>query len=98
LQDQKAAIILKYAQAIDPGYVVNFNKRHLRHGHLLHNRYKSIVCQEDAYLLGLVCYIHLNLLRAAGQIALVSSFGVGRICGQRLAGHAVCVVFFWERS
>jgi putative transposase len=28
------------------------------------NRYKSIVCQEDAYLLELVRYIHLNLLRA----------------------------------
>jgi putative transposase len=46
------------------GYVVNFNKRHQRHGHLFQNRYKSIVCQEDAYLLELVRYIHLNLLRA----------------------------------
>jgi len=46
------------------GYVVNFNKRHRRHGHLFQNRYKSIVCQEDAYLLELVRYIHLNLLRA----------------------------------
>jgi len=46
------------------GYVVNFNKRHRRHGHLFQNRYKSIVCQEDTYLLELVRYIHLNLLRA----------------------------------
>jgi putative transposase len=46
------------------GYAVNFNKRHRRHGHLFQNRYKSIVCQEDAYLLELVRYIHLNLLRA----------------------------------
>jgi putative transposase len=46
------------------GYVVNFNKRHRRHGHLFQNRYKSIVCQKDAYLLELVRYIHLNLLRA----------------------------------
>ena len=46
------------------GYVVNFNKRHRRHGHLFQNRYKSIVCQEDAYLMELVRYIHLNLLRA----------------------------------
>ncbi len=29
------------------GYVVNFNKRHRRYGHLFQNRYKSIVCQED---------------------------------------------------
>jgi putative transposase len=46
------------------GYVVKFNKRHSRNGHLFQNRYKSIVCQEDAYLLELVRYIHLNLLRA----------------------------------
>jgi len=46
------------------GYVVNFNRRHKRHGHLLQNRYKSIVCQEDTYLQELVRYIHLNPLRA----------------------------------
>lgn len=45
------------------GYVVNFNRRHRRHGHLFQNRYKSIVCQEDLYLKELVRYIHLNLLR-----------------------------------
>jgi len=46
------------------GYVVSFNRRHKRHGHLLQNRYKSIVCQEETYLQELVCYIHLNPLRA----------------------------------
>ena len=46
------------------GYVVNFNRRHKRYGHLFQNRYKSIVCQEDAYLTELVRYIHLNLLRS----------------------------------
>lgn len=46
------------------GYAVNFNRRHKRFGHLFQNRYKSIVCQEDNYLLELVRYIHLNLLRA----------------------------------
>ena len=46
------------------GYAVNFNRRHKRYGHLFQNRYKSIVCQEDNYLLELVRYIHLNLLRA----------------------------------
>lgn len=33
-------------------------------GHLFQNRYKSILCQEDAYLKELVRYIHLNPLRA----------------------------------
>lgn len=46
------------------GYAVSFNRRYRRHGHLFQNRYKSILCQEDAYLLELVRYIHLNPLRA----------------------------------
>ena len=46
------------------GYAVTFNRRHRRHGHLFQNRYKSILCQEDPYLLELVRYIHLNPLRA----------------------------------
>lgn len=46
------------------GYAVTFNKRHHRVGHLFQNRYKSIVCEEDPYLLELVRYIHLNPVRA----------------------------------
>ncbi len=46
------------------GHAVYYNRRHKRHGHLFQNRYKSILCQEDAYLLELVRYIHLNPLRA----------------------------------
>jgi hypothetical protein len=33
------------------GYAMAFNRRHRRHGQLFQNRYKSILCQEDAYLL-----------------------------------------------
>ncbi len=46
------------------GYVVNFNRRHRRYGHLFQNRFKSIVCEQDPYLLELTRYIHLNPLRA----------------------------------
>lgn len=45
------------------GYAIYFNLRHKRSGHLFQNRYKSIVCEEDTYLLELVRYIHLNPLR-----------------------------------
>jgi putative transposase len=41
-----------------------FNKRHKRAGHLFQNRYKSVICEEDPYLLELIRYIHLNPLRA----------------------------------
>lgn len=46
------------------GYAQQFNRRHRRHGHLFQNRYKSILCEEDTYLLELVRYIHLNPMRA----------------------------------
>ena len=46
------------------GYAVTFNKRHNRSGHLFQNRYKSVICEEDRYLLELIRYIHLNPLRA----------------------------------
>ena len=29
------------------GYVVNYNRRHKRYGHLFQNRYKSILCEDD---------------------------------------------------
>ena len=46
------------------GYAVKYNLRHKRHGHLFQNRYKSIICEDDPYLLELTRYIHLNPLRA----------------------------------
>lgn len=47
------------------GYAVWFNRsRGRRHGHLFQNSFKSILCQEDSYLLELVRYIHFNPLRA----------------------------------
>jgi len=61
------------------GYVVSFNGRHKRHGHLFQNRYKSIVCQEDLYFKELVRYIHLNPLRAGvvADLAGLNSYSYG---------------------
>ncbi len=46
------------------GYALGYNRKHRRSGHLFQNRYKSIICEEESYLLELVRYIHLNPLRA----------------------------------
>lgn len=46
------------------GYALYFNKKYKRSGYLYQGRYKSILCQEDSYLLELVRYVHLNALRA----------------------------------
>jgi hypothetical protein len=64
------------------GYVVNFNLRHKRTGHLFQNRYKSIICEEDPYLLELTRYIHLNPVRA-GMVG-----GVEELNNYRWAGHS----------
>ena len=45
-------------------YTRRFNNRHSRSGHLFQGRYKSIIVQNDAYMVRLFCYIHRNPLRA----------------------------------
>ena len=64
-------------------YAVFFNRRHTRWGHLFQNRYRSILCQKENYLLELVRYIHLNPLRAG----LVS--GLEALDHYQFAGHSV---------
>jgi REP element-mobilizing transposase RayT len=46
------------------GYAGDYNRRHSRSGYVFQNRYRSILCDADRYLLELVRYIHLNPLRA----------------------------------
>ncbi len=45
-------------------YTRRFNLKHFRNGHLFQGRFKSILVQNDAYLMQLSCYIHRNPLRA----------------------------------
>jgi REP element-mobilizing transposase RayT len=45
-------------------YTCRFNLKHFRNGHLFQGRYKSILVQNNAYLMQLSCYIHRNPLRA----------------------------------
>jgi len=65
------------------GYAISYNRHHRRWGHLFQNRYKSIICDEDAYFAELVRYIHLNLLRAK----LVKS--LDKLDRYRWSGHGV---------
>ena len=65
------------------GYAQQFNRRHRRHGQLFQNRYKSILCEEDPYLLELIRYIHLNPIRAG----LVKD--LKELRSYRYSGHAV---------
>jgi len=54
----------KFMRRLLTSYAICYNHRHKRHGHLFQNRYKSIICEEDAYFQELLRYIHLNPIRA----------------------------------
>lgn len=72
--------IASLMQKLLTGYAITFNLSHKRHGHLFQNRYKSILCQEETYLLELVRYIHLNPLRAC-LVSSLESLRDYRYCG-----------------
>ena len=69
----RQANLKKAMQWFGTTYTQRFNRRHFRSGHLFQGRYKSIIIQNDAYLLQLSCYIHRNPLRA-GIVKRLSSY------------------------
>jgi len=73
----KLAVFMRRLQT---SYAVTFNRRHRRSGHLFQNRYKSIVCDENVYLLELIRYIHLNPLRA-GVVSTLEELDLHPWCG-----------------
>jgi len=74
-----------YMRRLLTGYAIYYNRRHGRWGHLFQNRYKSIICEEDAYFRELVRYIHLNPLRAR----MVKS--LDKLERYRWCGHGVII-------
>jgi REP element-mobilizing transposase RayT len=70
----------RFMRRLLTGYVIGFNFRHKRRGQLFQNRYKSIVCQEDIYLIELVRYIHLNPVRA-GIVNTLDELKKYKYCG-----------------
>ncbi len=58
------ANLKKSMQWFGTTYTRRFNNRNLKSGHLFQGRYKSILIQNDAYVMRLSCYIHRNPLRA----------------------------------
>jgi REP element-mobilizing transposase RayT len=58
------ANLKKAMQWFGTTYTRRFNNRNFKKGHLFQGRYKSILVQNDSYLMQLSCYIHRNPLRA----------------------------------
>jgi putative transposase len=58
------ANLKKAMQWFGTTYTRRFNNRHFKKGHLFQGRYKSILVQNDAYMMQLSCYLHRNPLRS----------------------------------
>jgi len=76
----RRANLKKAMQWFGTTYTQRFNRRHFRSGHLFQGRYKSIIIQNDAYLMQLSYYIHRNPLRAGI---------VNRLAGYRWSSYKV---------
>ena len=72
-------------QSLLGGYASHYNRRHNRTGYVYQNRFKSILCQEETYLLALVRYIHLNPIKAG----LLTS--VSQLNNYPWTGHSVLI-------
>lgn len=64
------ANLSRFMRHLDGVYTQRFNKSHKHDGQLFRGRYKSILIDEDRYLLELVRYIHRNPLKGALEDAL----------------------------
>ena len=60
----KKESISKIMQVIMTSYTMYINKKHDRTGHLFSGRFKSIIVDEDEYLLQVIRYIHLNPVKS----------------------------------
>lgn len=59
-----STLLAEFMRRLLTSYAVYYNILHKRSGHLFQNRYKSVLCDKDSYLLPLMRYIHLNPVKA----------------------------------
>lgn len=73
LIEQGETPLSKVMQGLGQSYTGYYNRKYTKSGHLFQGRYKAILCDQDAYLLELVRYIHLNPMRA-GMVKLPDEY------------------------
>jgi REP element-mobilizing transposase RayT len=85
------ASVSKLMQRAYTSYALHFNRRYGRVGHLVQNRFKSKLVEDESYLLPLVRYVHRNPLEAGIVCSLAALerypwCGHGALMGRRAAG------------
>ncbi|WP_371372543.1 transposase [Sporomusa aerivorans] len=56
--------LAKIMQGIQQRYTQYYNWHHKHSGHVFEQRYKAFLCEQESYLMALICYIHQNPVRA----------------------------------
>ncbi len=79
-----------YMQQILSSYARFFNRRHDRTGHLFEDRFRSILVNDESYLLSVIRYIHLNPV-ASGMLDSVEALGKYPWTGHRAIVTGVAV-------
>ena len=79
--DPKGYDISSFMHSINTSYVIYYNKRYSRHGHLFQSRFNSTIVDNERYCLALSAYIHNNPKDIKGYAGRVeeykySSYGV----------------------
>lgn len=64
LINEKGSSIARIMKCINVSYVIYFNRKYNRVGHLFQNRFRSEVINQDSYLLSAARYIHNNPVHA----------------------------------
>ncbi|HDK82413.1 MAG TPA: transposase, partial [Nitrospirae bacterium] len=64
LIETRRSPLSRIMQCLNTAYTQHFNRQHKKVGHLFQGRYKAILCDQDAYLVALVRYIHQNPVQA----------------------------------
>jgi len=64
LLETRHANLSRVGQRLFASYTLWFNRHHRRVGHVLQGRFKSFLVEQDAYLVQLSRYIHLNPVKA----------------------------------
>ena len=82
LQIKKATHLSKIMHGLNLAYTIWFNKKYDKVGHLWQGRYKSMVMQNNKYLLDCIEYVEFNPVRASiskSSFDYVWSSGQGRL-------------------
>ena len=79
IQEKMPGDIIKAMRKVLSPYAYWFNRKYLRSGSLIANRYKSMCIESDEYLLALVRYIHQNPL-VAGVVKRIESYRFSSYC------------------